>query len=253
MSDTNYPQVVQAGKLADQSYEIALAVKIDCPEMLEVASDELRNIVTRKKEIEELRLSITRPMDEAKQRVMDLFRVPGNRLGQAESLLRDEITRYQREQREREEAARREAEARLAAERAEAEKREREALEAAAAAQAAGDTEAAVEAAMAAEEAREQREIAEFAPPPTASIALASPKPAGISGRKNWKHEVVDFKALVLAAAERAKAGDDFLLGFLLPNDKAIGAAAKSMQKQLTVPGVRVYAEESLAVRRKVG
>lgn len=253
MSETNYPEVIQAGQLAEQSYEIALAVQIDCPEMLDVASDELRNIVTRKKQMEELRMSITRPMDAAKQRVMDLFRAPTDRLGQAESLLRDEITRYQRELREREEAARREAEARLAAERAEAEKREREAMEAAAVAQAAGDTEAAVEAAMAAEEAREQREIAEFAPPPAAAIALASPKPAGISGRKNWKHDVVDFKALVLAAAERAKAGDDFLLGFLLPNDKAIAASAKSMQKQLTVPGVRVYVEESLAVRRKVG
>lgn len=251
MNETNYPQVAQASAIASQSFEVALAIKIDGPEMLALASDELRDIVTRRREIEDMRLSITRPMDTAKQKVMELFRAPLDRLGQAESLLRDEVTRYQREEREKAEAARREAEARAAAERAEAERREREALEAAQAAQASGDLEAAVAATMAAEEARESRELAEIAPLPAA--ARAPVKAAGISSRKTWKADVTDFKALVLEAARRAKDGDDFLLAFLAPDEKVIGQAAKSMQAKLKVPGVRVYAEDSLSVRRKAG
>lgn len=261
----NYPEVAQAGQLAEQGYNLALAIKVDSPEMYEIAGDELRGIVTRRKQIEELRLSITRPMDAAKARVMDLFREPTDRLGQAESLLRDEMSAYQRAEREKAEALRREAEAKAAAERAEQERQQREAEAAQRKAQAeaeearkAGDAEAAaaaeaaaVEAAADAEEAQEQIELADIAPPQP--IATIAPKAAGVSTRQNWKAEVIDFKALVLAAAERAKAGDDFLLGFLLPNDKALGMAAKSMQRKLVIPGVRVYAEDVLSVRRKMG
>lgn len=252
MNETNYPQVAQASVIAQQSFDVALEIKIDGPQMLTLASDELRDIVTRRKEIEEMRLSITRPMDAAKQKVMDLFRPSLDRLGQAESLLRDEVTRYQRVERDKAEQARREAEARAAAERAEAEARERAALEAAQAAQASGDAEAAAAAAMAAEDAREQRELAEIAPLPVATRSTPA-KASGVSSRTNWKYEITDFKALVLEAARRAQAGDDFLLTFLAPDEKVIGQAAKSMQAKLNVPGVRAYAEDGLSVRRRAG
>lgn len=261
----NYPEVAQAGQLAEQGYNLALAIKVDSPEMYEIAGDELRGIVTKRKTIEELRLSITRPMDAAKARVMDLFREPTDRLGQAESLLRDEMSAYQRAEREKAAAAQREAEARAAAERAVQERKrhgaeaaQRKASEEAEAARKAGDTAAAAEAAAveaaaaaAVEKAQEQIELADIAPPQ--AIATIAPKAAGVSTRQNWKADVTDFRALVLAAADRAKAGDDFLLGFLLPNDKALGMAAKSMQRKLVIPGVRVYAEDVLSVRRKVG
>jgi membrane protein involved in colicin uptake len=261
----NYPEVAQATTLAQQSYDLALEVRVDSPEMYEVAGDELRGIVTRRKKIEELRLSLTRPIDQAKANIMNLFRGPTDRLAQAESLLRDEMTRYQREEREKAEAARREAEARAAAERAEQERIQREAEAArrkaeaeAEAARKAGDdaaAKAAAEAAaaqrQAAEAAREKVELADVAPP--MPIATITPKAQGVSTRKNWKAEVTDFKALVIAAAERAKGGDDFLLGFLLPNDKALGTAAKSMQAKLVVPGVRAYFEDVLSARRKAG
>lgn len=262
---TNYPEVIKAGTLADASYQMAAAVVVDCQEMLEIAGEELRDIVTRRKQIEDLRLSLTRPIDESKRRIMDLFRAPTERLEQAEKMLRDGITDYQRAEREKAEAARREAEARAAAERAEQERIEqaaaaeqRRAQAEAEAARKAGDEAAAQaaqaaadEAAAQADEAREQVELAAIAPPTV--LAIAPSKAAGISSRKNWKAEVIDFKRLVLAAAKRAEAGDDFLLGFLLPNDKALGAAAKSMQQKLVIDGVRVYVEEGLSVRRKAG
>lgn len=259
----NYPEVAQAGQLAEQSYSIALAIEVDSPEMLDIAGEELRGFVTRRKQMEEMRLSITRPMDAAKAKVMDLFRVPLDRLGQGESLLRDGITRYQRAEREKAEAARREAEAKAQAERAEqariqreAEAAERKAREEAEAARKAGDAKAAAaaeaaaaEAATAAESAQEQVELSEIAPP--APPAVVAHKAAGIGTRQNWKHEVTDFKALAFAAVDSARAGNGFLLGFLLANDKALGTAAKSMQRKLVIPGVRVYAEDILSVRRK--
>lgn len=259
---TNYPEVSKATDMADKAYSIALAVKIDSPEMYGIAGEELRGIVTRRKDIEALRLSLTRPLDESKKRIMAMFKLPQDRLGQAESLLRDEMTAYQRAEREKAESERREAEARARAEREAAERAQREAAEAerkaaaeAEAARKAGDAEAAKaaeEAATAererAEAAREQVELADIAPP--TAITAKAPKAAGVSTRKTWKAEVQDLRELVIAAAKRAEAGDDFMLGFLEANTKAINAAAKSMQAQLRLPGVRVYAEESLSVRR---
>lgn len=259
----NYPELIQAGQLAERSYNIATAVVVDSTEMLDIAGDELRDIVTRRKQIEDLRLTLTRPLDASKAAIMNMFRVPTDRLAEAERMLRDGITTYQHAEREKAEAARREAEAEAAAERAEQERIERAAQEAqnkaeeeVIAARKAGDA-AAIEAAQAAarqaesaaDEAREQIDLADIAPP--TSIAAARTKTAGIGNRQNWKAEVDDFKKLVLAAAKRAEAGDDFLLGFLLPNDKALNAAAKSMQRKLVIDGVRVYAEDILSVRRK--
>lgn len=250
MNTEHYPQLDKAGKLAENSYEVALAVTIDSQEMLDIAGDELRSIVTRKKEIEELRLSITRPMDEAKSRVMDLFKVPTNRLIDAENLLRTEITRYTQEQARIDDQRRRDHEAQLELERAQQEQIADQAAAEAEAARKSGDIEAAAIATARVEAAQEAILSVDVAPP---VAVVRTAKTAGISSRENWKAEVTDFKKLVIAAAERAKNGDDFLLGFLDPNTKALSASAKSMKSKLSVPGVRIYNDPSLAVSRKVG
>lgn len=252
------PEVATASELAQASYDIALAVEIDSPEMLAIASDELREITARRKKIEDMRLSLTRPLDESKKRIMDLFRAPTERLEQAEQLLRKGVLTYQQVEREKAEKARREAEAALEAERRgaeqarrEAERAEHEAQALAASADSKAEREAALraaeEAARARSEAEARVEIAEVAPLPAVREA---PQPDGVSTRKTWKAEVTDLKALVLAAAERLSRGDETLLAFLTADTKALAGAARSMRNKLSVPGVRVYAEESLAVRR---
>ena len=252
------PEVATASQLAQASYEVALAVQIDSPEMLAIASDELREITGKRKQIEEMRLTLTRPLDESKKRIMDLFRAPTERLEQAEQLLRKGILTYQQAERAKVDEARREAEAKLAAERAqaeqaahEAERAEREAQAAMRSAATEGERHAAAEAAARAASAREQAqaqiELAEVAPMP---VVAEAPKAAGIGTRQTWKAEVTDLRALVLAAAERAQRGDDTLLAFLMPDTGALAGAARSMRNNLVVPGVRVYAEESLSVRR---
>lgn len=253
-----HPLAARSIRVADQAYDLATMYVIDSPDMYEAAGADLRDIATKAKEIEETRLSLTRPLDESKRRIMDLFRGPLDRLNQAQEVLRKSMLVWKQAEdariaREREEAERAaEAErVRLEQERAAAEAAEREARARADAALAQGDTDAAMAAIAAAEEANataaeaaERAELAEIAP--TIAMPAATPKAAGISTRQTWKAEVVDFAALVKAAGERPE-----LLAYLQPNDSAIAGVAKALKGETRIPGVRVYAEESLAVRRK--
>jgi membrane protein involved in colicin uptake len=264
MTDTTpQPEIVRdrALRIAEQAYETALSVQIDSADMFQTAGIELQAIKSRAKQIEDLRISITRPMDEAKKRVMDMFRTPLERLQEAEGVIKDAMLTWQRAEQERAAQARREAEesARREREAAEAARRQaeqearkaREAAEAAAqtedaaAAKAAEQVAAAAEAAAA--EATVVAELAEVAP--VSAPAVIQPKAAGISTRQNWKFEIVDFEQFVRAAVARLDMGDPTLIGLLLPNDKAIGQVARALKAQMRIPGVRVYAEDALAVR----
>lgn len=285
MTDTQQPEVVQqrAIRIAEKAYEAAISVEIDSPEMFTAAGAELQAIKTRAKEIETLRLSITRPMDEAKKRVMDMFRAPLERLDQAEQVVRTAMLSFQHTEQERAARARREAEeaARIERERLEREQHEAEAeakrirqeaeaserarqaeadaarrsgdeaaakaAEEAAALQRAEAERMASEAAFIAENAAQELQLAEVAP--VYVPAIQQPKAAGISTRQNWKADVTDLKALVIAAGDAAKHGDTTLLGYLQANEKAIGQVVRALKAQARIPGVRIYAEDALAVR----
>lgn len=276
--------LAKASGLADTSLEVANSYQVDSPAMFNAAADELKAIKTRRSEIEELRLSLTRPLDEAKRRIMDLFRLPTERLDQAEAVLKRGMLSFQNAEREKQEQARREAEARARVEREEAERRqraaeaeerrireeaaakERQAREDAEAARRAGDEAAARaaealaeqerhqaeiaanEAAEVAQAARDEIELAEVAPPSLPTVVV--PTAAGISTRQTWKAEVTDLVALVKAAAKAHDAGDPTLMGYLLANETAIGQVARALKAQTRIPGVRVYAQDSMAVRR---
>ncbi len=273
----------QAVQIAEQAYDIALSVEIDSPQMFQMAGVELQGIKARAKEIEELRFSLTRPIDETKKRIMDLFRAPLARLEEAEGLIRAGMMTFKQAEQEKADRVRREAEevARVERQRleqqrraAEAEERrireeaaasQRRAEEAAAAARKAGDEaaaraaeqaagveraraeEAANAAAEQAEHASAEIELAEVAP--VAIAVMEQPKAAGISTRQTWKADVTDFTALVIAAGKAAEAGDTTLLGYLEPNTKALGQVAKALKQQARIPGVRIYPEEGFAVR----
>jgi hypothetical protein len=280
---TESRELAQATRIANSAHELALALEIDSPAALDIAGEELRRLVARKKEIEELRLSLTRPIDKAKKRIMDLFRAPTDRLTEAEGLLRKGIVTYQVKEREEAERKHREAEAAAKAERerlqreqaaaeaeaarikAENEKVERERLAAIERERAAGNEAAAKEAERIAREEAEKAATAEAEARAKADAAkaeieiadvapvlpmIATPKTAGISGRQNWKADVEDFNALVSAAAAAAVRGDTTLLGYIEPNTKALGQVAKALKGAARIPGVRIYAEDALAVRR---
>jgi hypothetical protein len=261
----NHPEAAKAVKVADQAFEVATAYVIDSPEMYQAAGEELRDIATKAKQIEETRLSLTRPIDEAKRRIMDLFRAPLDRLKSAEEVLRGSMLTWKKQEdariaREREEAERAAAAARqrIEQERIAAEAAEREARDKADAALAAGNDDealmaiaAAEDAAAAAEAAAEAAEIAEIAPP--VALTATAPKAAGIASRQNWKFEVTSLEQLVAACAGVPvdKLARRELLVYLTTDDKAIGGVAKALKAETRIPGVRVYAEDSLAVRRR--
>lgn len=237
------PEAEQAATIANEAFEIAQAYTIDSPEMYEAAGAELRDIAGKAKKLEETRLSLTRPLDESKKRIMDLFRGPLDRLKAAEELLRKAMLTFQAAEQEKARKQQEEAERRAREEREAAERAAAEAAARAAELAAAGDEEAAAQAAAEAEEAAEVAALAEVAPPP--APVLATPKAAGVSTRQTWKAEVVDKLELIKAAA-----ADPSLAVYLIPDEKAIGGVARSLKAETRIPGVRVYAEDGLAVRR---
>ncbi len=258
-----------------QMLAVAESYVIDCPEMYEAAADDLKAVKAKYKAIEAQRVEIVGPLNKAVKAVNELFRPPLDFLEKAETTLKGRLIAYDQEQerlrreeqarleaerraeqerlrREAEEAARVEREARL---KAEAEARAaREALakiedeaarkaaeEAAREAQAKADAEAEAAAERAAIMA-EQADIAELAP--AAYVAPVKAEVAGLSTRQKYKAEVTDLAALIRAAAERPD-----LHPLLKVDQSALNKMAGALKTALNIPGVRVYAEQTMAAR----
>jgi membrane protein involved in colicin uptake len=259
--------VILAGQ-AQAALTSATDLVIDSPTMYELASEELRNIKTLQKTVEEKRTAITGPLNQALKAVNDLFRAPKEYLEQAESACKRSMITYTTEQeriaaearRVAEEAARKERELLAAAQR-EQERIAREAAEASARAQreaqeaaARGDQEAA---ARAQEESRQQAEAAQSAQAEaqaaamTAEVVTITPtvsepaKVVGISGRVNYSAQVDDLMTLVKAVAE-GKAP----IQCLCADEKFLGAQARAFKKAGPLfPGVTAVAERGISAR----
>jgi membrane protein involved in colicin uptake len=253
---------------AQAALDSALDLVIDSPTMYELAGDELRNLKSLQKLVEEKRTAITGPLNQALKATNDLFRAPKEYLEKAEAACKRSMITYTTEVERRaaearriaEEEARRERD-RLAAEQREQERIAREAAEAAARAQreaqeaaARGDAEAA---ARAQEEARQQTEAANSAQADaqatamTAEVVSIAPsvappaKVSGISGRVNYTAQVDDFMALVRAVAE-GKAPVECICA----NEKFLGAQARAFKKAGALyPGVTAVAERGISAR----
>ncbi|MEF2156430.1 hypothetical protein V3390_09375 [Luteimonas sp. FXH3W] len=249
MTQLNPEQAQQAAlAVANNMYSLVEDMAIDSPEMFDIAGQQLREISTKKKHVEETRKAITGPMDQAKKKVMELFAVPISRLDEAEQILRRSLLAYKQEQDRLAAIAQREAEekARVERERLEAERRAAE--EAKRAALASNDVaaiEAATEKLLDVEDAVE---IADLAPVATFQAPKAVAK--GISTTRRYKALDVDLKALVIAAGSAAANGDLSLLGYLAADMKAINGVITSLKDKASIPGVRVGVDESISARR---
>jgi len=160
MDDMPPPQVPDTVRLqpinmamfaeASGTLEVARSITIDGPEMYSLAADQLKDIKSLAKRLDDDRKAITKPLDAAKAAVMNLFRGPVQFCADAEATIKQSMLGYDNEQRrlqqeaERKareaaeaerrriaEVARKQAEAEAAAARAEAEKRAAAAREAA--------------------------------------------------------------------------------------------------------------------------
>jgi hypothetical protein len=247
-------------KKASTMLNTAKAYEIDSPDMRDMAAQDLVKIKGLQKDLETQRKSITKPIDDAKKAVMDLFRGPTEYLEQAETLLKKAITVFDRaeEQRRIAEQARLEAEARAerarleqeaaardAAAREEAARLEREA----AAAATAGDVEAAARLAVEAQQRVEQgaaevETLQQTATLMTAPVVEAPRASVGISSRRVWKAEVADKLALIRYVAEHPEYVD-----LLDANMPAINKIALALKANCPLKGVHVFEDSVIAAR----
>lgn len=199
--------------------------KIETDEQLGSSSALLGVIKKRRRDLEELRMSITRPMDEAKRRVMAIFQPAEDGLLDVEKTLKDAILAYTREQ------ARLQYEAQAKLD--DAANRERDRLRRLAEKQRAADH------TDRAEVSEERAETVE------APIVQAPSVPKGpVHVRTTWSAEVVDLLELVKACAEGRQP-----LGLLQPNVVALNDLARIQKDKMEIPGVSAVAKQGVAVR----
>lgn len=87
----------------------------------------------------------------------------------------------------------------------------------------------------------------ENAPPPALVLpAVEKATPEGISYREAWKVEVTDLRLLVNAIAQGTAP-----LAAVEANLTFLGQQARSLKAELSLPGVRVWSEKSVAVKGK--
>jgi len=180
------------------------------------AAFELKKIKDKTKIIEEARKAITKPLDEAKKKAMDLFRDPLELLTRAEKFVKKAILDFQ----QRQEKVRREQEAKLREQqRKEAERLQKRAEKA----ESKGQEEKA-------EELKQQAEEKQAINP---TVAPTFEKTKGISTKKIWKFKIVDIKSIPRE--------------YMMPDEKAIGQIVRATKGTLQIPGVEIYSEETIA------
>ena len=232
MTDTPEPAVVvlAQGKVASEEADITALVlsaeelRIATDDELQASSALLTSIKGRQKALSEIRLSITRPMDEAKKRVMEVFQPAVERLGQAEATLKRAVLTYtqERARKLRDEQAQLE----VAAE------REREHLRKEAELQRKAGHEVRAEA---------SEQLAETLAAPAAEAPVST---AGVHVRTTWRAEVVDMAALAKACADGLVS-----LELIEANMLALNARAREQKERLAIPGVRAVSEQGVSAR----
>ena len=186
----------------------------------DAAAAVLGEIKGRAKDMDALRRSMTRPLDESKKAIMELFRPIVEQLGEAEQHVKGAMIGFHQQE-----------ERRLAEERAAVEvERQRLADEASRAM----DEGRVADAVVAAEDSL-------TVPEPPKAPARAK----GTSTQTTWRAEVVDLPALVLAIAT-----GDAPISLIKPDQSTIDALARATKQEGVVfPGVRFSKEVSMRAR----
>lgn len=232
----------------------AQGLLIDSPDTNQMAGEELASIKGKLNKLDALRKSITKPMDDAKAAVMDLFRAPVATLQDAERTIKNKMLAYTSEQERIAEQRRRAAEAvaqqerdRLAAEAAET---ERLAQEEAAKLLESADGPANEETVQQAQAVMQQAQETAAALRSSAAVMTApivSDAPSRASGtavKEVWKATVDDKLKLIQHVA-----ANPHLVNLLDINQTALNQMAKSLKSGLNIPGASAYPERSLSSR----
>lgn len=237
---------------AQKALDLMKSLDIDSPELAEYVGGEVQKCSSMHRKLDDQRKAIVKPLDEARQKIQELFRPALEILEQAKRIGGQKIVEYQRRvdedrrrkqaeadaaaRRERERLAREAAEAKAKAE-AEAEELRKKAEAAAAAGRMAeaGRLEAKANAKEEAGEAKAMDMQAEAAAIPTTVLVPEAPKIAGISSRENWDFEIINPDAIPRE--------------YLIPDEKAIRSVVKALKGKTNIAGIRVFDKGTVAVR----
>ncbi len=206
----------QETEVLAQTYE---NYAIESAEKYEYSAQDLKTIKAKTKEVDTLRKSLTKPLDESKKRIMAFFKKPLDLLNSAESAIKGAMLKWQQEQ----ESIRLEEERRLA----QAQRKESERLaRLAAAAERRGDEEKA-------EEFKGREAVVKSAVP---AVASAVREVSGISKAVIWKYRIIDIGKIPRE--------------YMVPNETAIGQIARSTKGSVKIEGIEFYSEETIRAGR---
>lgn len=213
---------VEAQRKIEESTAIAKKYEnfsITTSEIYAVSGEDLKIVKAKKKEVDELRKSLTKPLDESKKRIMGLFKPPLDVLATAEYAISNAMLKWQREQ----EAIRKAEENRIL----ELQQKEAARLQ---------------KLADNAKKRGDDKKVEEFqgrAAVVQTTQPVVAPKVADITGlrnRTNWKFRIVDIEKIPRQ--------------YMIPNEVMIGQIARSTKGSLKVEGIEFYPEESLSGSR---
>ncbi len=226
-------------------------LEIRTPEQERGAIDGLTFLQTLRRNLEQARTELVKPLNDQVRRINDWFRPHGEAIDRAERRVKAALSTWREAERRRleEERQRIDAENRERQRQADEEAARRRAeleAETKAQAQAAGfaEPEADELAKLEAASVQAVEAVRVAVPPPPPSTARASM--GSVTYRKVWKAQVVNLRAL--AGAIAAGTQPETLIA---PNMVAINALRpRGDAPPPTVPGVRFYQEEDVAGRR---
>lgn len=208
------PDVKELTAQSAQLLALSSTYKVATADQYNGAGDELKRVKAAQKRLDDLRKSMTRPLDAAKKAIMDFFRAPEDQLARAESGIKRAMIAFSEEQERIRREEQRKAE--------EAARKERERLEAQARKAAeSGKTEKA--------EQLEERAAAVVAP----VIQREAPKVSGVNLRDVWLFEITDPN---LVPRE-----------YLVVDESKIRKVVGALKGDTTIPGIRVYSEKRMA------
>lgn len=224
----NLPEKSALLATSDSILASAESFLIDCPEVYEIASSELKTIKVEFNKLEDERKKHVQPLNEEVSYINNLFKLATGALTKAEGVIKSKLLAYQQEEAKKAAAIRAQAEAAAAAER---KRLEQEASQAAAS----GD---AVTAAV-----LEATAQVVTAPVPATT---GTTKVSGISTRTSWNAEVVSLIDLV-----KFVAANPDNIGLIEANQKALNGMAKALKENMHIPGVKSVSTESIAARSR--
>ena len=204
--------------LHDQAQKIVITSQPD----YEIAGTLLQKIKGRYKEIEAKRKEITTPLDKTKKLIMDMFKTPLIKLGEAEVGIKRGMLTFEGEQ----ELIRKRQEERLRLQAIAEENRKKKALE---------ERAKKAEAEGKAEKAEELREKKEEVKVEAVALAPRTEKPQGISYREQWNFRIID--------------GTCIPREYLIPNEPMLRKFAIATKGKIPVVGIEFFSEKIVSSR----